>query len=434
MLSPIYAPILVGPLRGCRWSLGSRGKLARVLLGTYEPRVTSWFLESVSAGDSMFDVGANAGYYTVLGGRIVGNSGQVVAIEPASENVHNLHNNVRTNQLTNVKVFQGVAGDKNGTVRFHDGAGTGTGHISKEGRSEIPMRSLDDLATAYDVVPTTLKIDVEGAELRVLRGATRHRRQVARILHAHIEHAGLAVGLDEERQAAVFLGELDRNQRQHLGLEALAVETGHRETELARQDVDQVPLADEAHAYQGAAQGPPAALLLSQGRVELALADASGLDQEFADAELLRHRGPPSAWIGATAPRPYEGGKRGIPLGDGGDRRARRSVGAPGHRAAGLGKKAAAAPVVDRVEGGLFARAAVEDVGPAAIFSSNSWTFLEASSVESGRQPRSATTAISIEVAILLMEPLDSVMELIFSESKWRRVPIPNPAAQAGNR
>lgn len=173
MLSPIYAPILVGPLRGCRWSLGSRGKIARVLLGTYEPRVTSWFLENVSAGDSMFDVGANAGYYTVLGGRIVGDSGQVVAIEPASANVHNLHNNVRTNQLTNVKVFQGAAGDKNGTVRFHDGAGTGTGHISKEGRSKIPMRSLDDLATAYDVVPTTLKIDVEGAELHVLRGATR---------------------------------------------------------------------------------------------------------------------------------------------------------------------------------------------------------------------------------------------------------------------
>ena len=173
MLSPIHAPILVGPLRGSYWSLGSRGKLARVFLGTYEPRVTSWFLENVSAGDSMFDVGANVGYYTVLAGRVVGDSGQVVAIEPALKNVHNLHNNVRINHLTNVKIFHGAAGDKNATVRFHSGAGTGTGHISKEGQTEIPMRSLDDLATAYDVVPTTLKIDVEGAELHVLRGATR---------------------------------------------------------------------------------------------------------------------------------------------------------------------------------------------------------------------------------------------------------------------
>ena len=173
MLSPIHAPILVGPLRGCCWSLGSRGKLARIFLGTYEPRVTSWFLENVSAGDSMFDVGANVGYYTVLAGRIVGDRGQVVAIEPASTNVHNLHNNVRLNQLTNVKIFPGAAGEKNATVRFHNGAGTGTGHISKEGGTEIPMRRLDDLATAYDVVPTMLKIDVEGAELNVLRGATR---------------------------------------------------------------------------------------------------------------------------------------------------------------------------------------------------------------------------------------------------------------------
>ena len=90
MLAPIYAPIPAGPLRGCRWSIGSRGKLARVFLGTYEPRVTGWFLESVAAGDSMFDVGANVGYYTVLAGRIVGDSGQVLAIEPASSNVRNL--------------------------------------------------------------------------------------------------------------------------------------------------------------------------------------------------------------------------------------------------------------------------------------------------------------------------------------------------------
>lgn len=173
VVSAVYAPVVRGPLRGSRWSIGSRGKLARVLLGTYEPSMTRWFMETVSAGDSIFDVGANVGYYAVLAARLVGEHGRVVAIEPAPTNLYSLDNNLRINRLGNVMVFRGAAGDSNGVVRFECGGGTGTGRVSETGTLEVPMRRLDDLVAAYNVQPAAIKIDVEGAELRVLRGASR---------------------------------------------------------------------------------------------------------------------------------------------------------------------------------------------------------------------------------------------------------------------
>jgi FkbM family methyltransferase len=139
-------------------------------MGTYEPRQTSLFSRSVHAGDVVIDIGANAGYYTLLAARSVGLRGRVIACEPDPKIASFLRRHVAINKLTNVVVEEAAADDRNGVARFRRGRGTGTGRVDTGGELEVQARTLDDIVREHHVVPTHIKIDVEGAELNVLRG------------------------------------------------------------------------------------------------------------------------------------------------------------------------------------------------------------------------------------------------------------------------
>src|SRR5687768_5648057 len=80
-------PFVVGPLRGNWWQLASGGKLARLLLGTYEPEQSGLFRTHIRPGDQVLDIGAAAGYYTLLSAKLVGTSGRVVSFEPDPNNL-----------------------------------------------------------------------------------------------------------------------------------------------------------------------------------------------------------------------------------------------------------------------------------------------------------------------------------------------------------
>lgn len=167
----VRLPIVAGPLRGARWIPASGGKILRVLFGSYEPEQTALFAAHLGPGDVLFDVGAHVGYYTLLGARLVGDRGRVLAFEPDPRNASFLRGHVRVNRAANVTVIQAAAGDTEGSVRFAAGTGSGTGHVSEAGGMEVRICRLDDVAAAQDALPTHLKIDVEGAELDVLKGA-----------------------------------------------------------------------------------------------------------------------------------------------------------------------------------------------------------------------------------------------------------------------
>ena len=169
----LSVPFVVGPLRGNWWQLASGGKIARLLLGTYEPEQSGLFRQHILTGDQVLDIGAAAGYYTLLSAKLVGNTGRVVSFEPDPNNLQFLRSHVEQNRLDQVTILPIALADETGTARFGGGTGTGTGRLCNDGPTEVAVRRLDDVAAEMDLRPRHLKIDVEGAEMAVLRGGQR---------------------------------------------------------------------------------------------------------------------------------------------------------------------------------------------------------------------------------------------------------------------
>ncbi len=171
----IWFPIVKGRLRGRRWLLGSGGKLARILTTSYEKKQTALFLELVSEGNTVLDLGANAGYYTLLASELVGRTGRVVAFEPDERSSNFLKKHTRLNHMQNVTVVTAAVGNVEGTAYFDRGeGGGGLGHLVESPTPtavEVKTVRLDDFVQRHGLIPTHIKIDVEGVEPEVLCGA-----------------------------------------------------------------------------------------------------------------------------------------------------------------------------------------------------------------------------------------------------------------------
>lgn len=164
-------PILAGRLRGRWWLLRSRGQPGRVLTGTYEPSHTRLFEEWVQPGSTVLDIGAHVGYYTLLSSSLAGDTGRIYAFEPNPRNCVHLRRHVRINRLRNVHVEESAVAEARGVARFGFGTGSGTGKLDEKGRIEVRTIAVDAFCIARSIRPTLIKIDVEGAEMRVLEGA-----------------------------------------------------------------------------------------------------------------------------------------------------------------------------------------------------------------------------------------------------------------------
>ncbi|HEU0298322.1 MAG TPA: FkbM family methyltransferase [Longimicrobium sp.] len=186
-------PIIGGALRGRWWLPASRGKVLRILNGTYEREQTRLFQEHIRPGATVLDVGAHVGYYTLLAAVLAGESGRVHAFEPNPQNADFLRRHVRINRLGNVRVEQAAVSDRAGAARFDFGTGSGTGHLAQGGALEVRTIRLDDYCAEHGLAPAAVKIDVEGAEVSVLEGARRmlerHRPVIFLSTHGTEVHA-----------------------------------------------------------------------------------------------------------------------------------------------------------------------------------------------------------------------------------------------------
>jgi FkbM family methyltransferase len=164
--------ILQGPLRGRRWVAGASNH--GCWLGSFEADKQRAFRHVVAPGMVVYDVGANVGFYTLLAAHLVGDGGQVAAFEPVPRNLAFLRQHVALNGLRAVRVHDVALSDAEGTARFDLGEESSMGHLSDRGTLEVRTTTLDAVVARGELrPPDVLKIDVEGAEARVLRGAAR---------------------------------------------------------------------------------------------------------------------------------------------------------------------------------------------------------------------------------------------------------------------
>ncbi len=171
-------PILQGRLRGKKWIVGA-GEHG-YWLGSYEMRKRQAFEAEIPRGAVVFDIGANVGYYSLLAAVLVGAGGKVYAFEPLPRNIDFLRKHIALNQLKNIEVIEAAVSAQTGKSSFDLGASSAMGHISNSGEIEVRLVSLDDMLEQGTLhQPDYMKVDVEGAEFEVLKGARklleRHR-------------------------------------------------------------------------------------------------------------------------------------------------------------------------------------------------------------------------------------------------------------------
>lgn len=158
---------------GSSWIVGST--IHGCWLGTYEAEKQALVAKLVRPGMIVWDIGANAGFYTLAFSRLVGPTGRVYAFEPFAENVANILKHVRMNNLQNTIVVQAAMGREAGVTGFRTADSNSMGSLSYDERTYlVPVLTADGfLGRSPESRPDLVKIDVEGAESDVFAGAGR---------------------------------------------------------------------------------------------------------------------------------------------------------------------------------------------------------------------------------------------------------------------
>ena len=159
--------------------------------GIVEPAVQKAIQQHLRPGMNFYDVGANIGFFSLIGARLVGPSGSVVSFEADPEIASRLRENLNYNKLIRGAVEEKVVWSEPTTVSFarvdsNIPPDRGLGHVSTAGSSasdtiSVEAISLDQFVLSYPA-PDFLKCDVEVAEVAVFHGAERLLRDKHPIL------------------------------------------------------------------------------------------------------------------------------------------------------------------------------------------------------------------------------------------------------------
>lgn len=132
-----------------------------------------WIEKCVGPGDTVIDIGANIGTFSLKASKLVGNSGKVVSFEAHPNTAAILERNVALNDSNNIIVIRAAVGERNGEVFFSDESNDDINHISERSQgTKVTLKKLDDISELKEADQIScIKIDVEGYELPVLKGA-----------------------------------------------------------------------------------------------------------------------------------------------------------------------------------------------------------------------------------------------------------------------
>ena len=149
-------------------------------LGIFEYWKIPLFKKLIKPNMTVIDVGVNKGYYTLFFAKLINDKGKVLSFEPVPNNCHWVKESIKANKYTSIKLFQLALSDSEGAKTFFIGKKSGWGsliHQSKRAALDkepivVKTKKLDDVLADEGIDDIdVIKIDVEGGDLLVLKGA-----------------------------------------------------------------------------------------------------------------------------------------------------------------------------------------------------------------------------------------------------------------------
>lgn len=177
--SRLWVQILHGQGEGLWLHLNPRYEL-HYWNGAYEPEVQKLLADYLHPGDVFYDIGAHIGFFSLIAARLVGKEGAVFAFEPDPENVARIEEHIQRNELNQVQVVPlavwSASEQRLYFQRASEFSSRNTGAIVQTPTStgidviEVQTITLDEFVQNHRP-PTLVKVDVEGGESEVLKGA-----------------------------------------------------------------------------------------------------------------------------------------------------------------------------------------------------------------------------------------------------------------------
>ncbi len=166
------------------YEISTRSLMLRHILkeGGYEPELTEIIDKYLNPEGDVIDIGANVGLFSVYFAKRLNPDSRILAAEPNPGAIRKLKRNLQLNEVANVILYEGALSENGGELELHGVPGmeeySSLNPISHMHARQfdkevfrVATRPLDGLVSEYDLVPGFVKMDVEGAEYEVLKGA-----------------------------------------------------------------------------------------------------------------------------------------------------------------------------------------------------------------------------------------------------------------------
>jgi len=146
--------------------------------GYFEYKETRVLKSYLKEGMTFLDIGANIGWHTLLAAKEVGETGKVISFEPVESTFNHLKENISLNKFENVNVFKFALSDTNGSFPIYpiSGNNDGSNSLFSFNDHDIPIEYIETRVGSELLKSIAInkidfcKIDVEGAELKVIEG------------------------------------------------------------------------------------------------------------------------------------------------------------------------------------------------------------------------------------------------------------------------